>query len=109
MGNRTSDIKEQQCQADSCSAGEYNKCRGVEETTECLQGGEQQIEEKSKGQIQCIILKLFFASHICDQDLIPALTVSCGLSFSLVLALLGGFFSWLTSFSPSTKTDTSKF
>ena len=40
---------------------------------------------------------------------LPVLSVSCGLSFLLVLALLRGFFSGFSGFHPSTKTNTSKF
>ena len=49
------------------------------------------------------------ASHLCHPGSIPVLAVSCGLSLLLVLTLHQGFFSGISGFPPSTKTNTSKF
>ena len=47
MGDRTANTEKQQCQTNSSFTREYNKCRGMEETTECLQRGKYQTKEKS--------------------------------------------------------------
>ena len=47
-------------------------------------------------------------SHFCDPGSIPVLAVSCGLSSFLLLALLREFFSGISGFPPSTKTNTSQ-
>ena len=44
-----------------------------------------------------------------DKGSIPVLAVSCGLSLLLALSLIRGFFSGVSGFPPSIKTNTSKF
>ena len=47
VGDRTANTEKQQCQTNGSFTREYNKCRGMEETTECLQRGKYQTKEKS--------------------------------------------------------------
>ena len=48
-------------------------------------------------------------SHLCEPGSILVPAVPRGLSYLLVLTLLGEFFFGFSGFPPSTKTNTSKF
>ena len=52
MGDRTADFKEQQCQVNGCSTGKHNKCWGMEEAAECLQGRKFQTQKKGMGKMR---------------------------------------------------------
>ena len=87
MGDRTANTEKQQCQTNSSFTREYNKCRGMEETTECLQRGKYQTKEKSnfsdyyffitsdKAEVlfNCFQRKIYNPVQACLQELAAGL------------------------------------